>query len=357
MKPMTMRERMLALIQGREHDRVPFVQYDGIAAPNEEVWSLVGRENLGVIRWSAVHRIETPRCRWHPEEIRVGERPGVRNTLVTPAGTLTEERVIEPAYGSSAARTHFVKRPEDYDILLAYLRDVVVCENLEQYVRDEAALGDDGLPMVAVARTPYQQLWIQWVSLEDLSLHRLDCPDRVEACLGELERIERAIFEVVRRAVAELGVPFVDFPDNITAPTIGEANFRRYCVPLYNRLADMLSEWNTPVFVHMDGDLKPLWAAIGESQVRGLDSFSPPPDNDTSPADALRLWPQMRLFLNFPSSVHLTGADGVYRRATEILEEAGRSGRLQIQISENVPPGVWRTSYPAIVRAIRDFCA
>lgn len=32
---------MLAVIQGREHDRVPFVQYDNLAAPNEEIWSLV----------------------------------------------------------------------------------------------------------------------------------------------------------------------------------------------------------------------------------------------------------------------------------------------------------------------------
>jgi hypothetical protein len=39
----------------------------------------------------------------------------------------------------------------------------------------------------------------------------------------------------------------------------------------------------------------------------------------------------------------------------EILSEAGHTGRLQIQISENVPPGVWRTSYPEIVRAIRNF--
>ncbi len=357
MKPMTMRERILALIQGREHDRVPFVQYDGIAAPNEEVWAVVGRENLGILRWSGVHRIETPHCHWHAEEIQVGERRGVRHTLVTPAGTLTEERVIEPVYGSSAARTHFVKEPADYHALIAYLRDVVVCEAFEQFVADREALGEDGLPMVAVARTPYQQLWVQWVSLEDLALHLVDCPDLVGECLSLLERVELAIFEVVRKAVATVGVPFVDFPDNITAPAIGEANFRRYCLPLYNRLADMLSDWDVPVFVHMFGDLKPLWGAISDSQVRGLDSFSPPPDNDTRPADAVRLWPEMRLLLNYPSSVHLAGPAAVYRRTWEILEEAGHSGRLQIQVSENVPPGVWQTSYPQIVQAIRDFHA
>ena len=38
----------------------------------------------------------------------------------------------------------------------------------------------------------------------------------------------------------------------------------------------------------------------------------------------------------------------------EMLAQAGHSGRLQIQISENVPPGRWRVSFPQIVAAIAD---
>lgn len=44
-----------------------------------------------------------------------------------------------------------------------------------------------------------------------------------------------------------------------------------------------------------------------------------------------------------------------YRHTTGMLEEAGRTGRLRMQISEDVPPGGWRKSFPQIVRAIRDF--
>lgn len=57
---MTMRERMLALIQGRPHDRVPFVQYTGLAGPNDEIWAVIGRENMGILQWTSLHRIETP---------------------------------------------------------------------------------------------------------------------------------------------------------------------------------------------------------------------------------------------------------------------------------------------------------
>ena len=354
--PMTMRELMLAVIDGREHDRVPFVQYDGIAAPNEEVWSVIGRENMGVLRWSGVHGMEAPNCRFVTEEMECKGRRGFRTVMHTPAGELSTERVYEPTFNTSAAREHYVKEPADYHVLLAYLRDVRVHDNPDQYLRDAEALGEDGLPMVSTGRTPWQQLWVQWVSLEDLCLHAVDEPELLAEVTDELTRIMLDIFESVRRACNELPIRFVDIGDNITAPTIGLNNFRKYCVPLYQRLAEMLSERDVKVFVHMDGDLKPLWEAIGESGVRGLDSFSPPPDNDTSAAEALAMWPQMRLFMNFPSSIHLARPEAIYAAAIEILEQAGRSGRLQIQISENVPPGVWRTSYPEIVRAIRDFC-
>ena len=38
-----------------------------------------------------------------------------------------------------------------------------------------------------------------------------------------------------------------------------------------------------------------------------------------------------------------------------IIQDTEGSGRLQIQITENVPPGVWKKSFPQIVRAINDF--
>jgi hypothetical protein len=63
----------------------------------------------------------------------------------------------------------------------------------------------------------------------------------------------------------------------------------------------------------------------------------------------------MKVFLNYPSSVHVMDAQTIYRTTCEILEQAGHSGRLSIQISENVPPGVWRNSFPPIIHAIDEF--
>jgi len=352
-----MRDRILAVVRGEEHDRVPFVQYNGIAAPNEEIWSVIGRENMGLIQWSSVHSANCPNCRFDYEDIERNGRPGQRVTMHTPGGTLFEERFFEPTYGTASISKHFITVPEDYRAFMAYLRDMVITPNAGQFLADQAAMGEDGVPMVAVQRTAFQQLWILWVSLEDLCIHMVDCPEVMDECIALLDDIQRRTFEVVRQVVDEAPVPFVNIPDNITAPAIGKTYFDRYCVPRYNELADMLTDKNVPIFVHMDGDLKPIWDSIGASKVMGLDSFSPPPDNDTSVVDARSMWPEKRLFLNFPSSVHLASPEEIYATTTQILEEDAGSGRLQVQISENVPRGVWRRSYPEIVRAIRDFAS
>jgi len=347
---MNMRERMLAMVQGREHDRVPFVIYDGVL-PVDEVRALVGADQVGLLRWSHVHKVEHSRCAFQSWDTVTAAGRSRRTALYTPKGTLFEERAYEPAYGSSSVRKHFVQEPKDYEALWAYLEDGVVLEDYAHFYRDQRELGEFGLPLAAVERTPYQQLWIEWVGLDNLGYHFADCPDRVEHTIELLRARARTIFHIVRRSPA----PFIDFPDNITAPPIGPQRFRTYCVPLYNELADMLADRGVRVFVHMDGDLKPLWDGISASKVGGLDSFAPAPDNDTTVADAVKLWPDMRLWINFPSSVHLRPAEGVRAEAEAILAAGGHTGHLQIQISENVPLNCWRTSLPAIVQAINAF--
>jgi len=350
MTEMTMRDRILAVVRGESLDRVPFVMYDGML-PNDEVRDVVGRDRLGLMRWCKVYRVEHPHCHIESEDYYRGEKKWQRNTLHTPVGSIYEERAFETAYDSSSVRRHYIQEPADYEVFWAYLEDCVILENYGQFHRDQHDLGDAGVPLVSVERTPYQQLWVRWTGLENLGFHMVDCPDRVAHTVHLLTERAEAIFRIMRDSPA----PFVDFPDNITAPTIGPSRFTQYCVPLYNRLADMLDDRGVPVFVHMDGDLKPLWQAISDSRVGGIDSLAPAPDNDTSVAQAASMWPEMRLFVNFPSSVHLRPYGGVRAVADEMLRAAGHTGRLQMQISENVPHGVWRTSLPAIADAIDAF--
>ncbi len=352
-----MRERIWAVAHGREHDRVPFAQYKCNAAPEEEIWAEIGRDAMGVLDCFFFRHVVTPNCHIKRNEIVVNGKRGFRNTLTTPVGQLYEERLIDPVLGSSAAASHYVREPDDYQILMAFFRDMQPEMTLEPLREVLADLGEDGVPHPFVTRTPYQQLWIEWVDIQDLAVHMALYPDLMHDVFSLMKKKQTLEFEVLVKAVTEVPVPYLSFGDNITAPMIGEKLFHEHCVPAYNELVGLLDEagLDVPVYVHMDGDLKPLWDAISDSMIRGLDSMSPPPDNDTSVAEAVARWPEMRVCINFPSSVHLTSEQQIYGLTQTILDEGGHSGRLQIQISENMPPGVWRKSFPEILRAIEEF--
>ena len=350
MHKMTMKERMLAVIQGREHDQVPFAMYE-IMFPKEQAFEVLGSDRIGIIRFSPIYRVEHPNCRF---DLRIYYQDGNKmqcNVLHTPKGDLEEVRVFEPAYDSSTARKHYIATKEDYEIFWSYLNDCIIQENYEHYLQDCAELGETGLAKAEVERSPYQQLWIEWAGLEALSIHMVECPEYVEETIARLNKRARRTFEIAYHSPA----PFIDIPDNITAPAIGLKRFRKYVAPLYDELAAMLAQRGAPLFVHMDGMLKPLQEEIAKSGVIGMDSFSPIPDCDMTVAEAMEAWPQKILWVNFPGTVHMQSPEKIRETADAILKSAGHSGRLQIQISENVPLDCWRTSFPIIVDSIERF--
>ncbi|NQU11497.1 hypothetical protein HQ590_11940, partial [bacterium] len=227
MNTMTMKERILAVIRQQPHDRVPFAVYDGMV-PRDEAWSLLGRNALGLIRWCHPYKVDTPTTRFEEILFEQNGTKGKRLILHTPRGTLAAVQYQDPVHGSWATHEHFVKELADYDIMDAHLADLTITPDPDLYHRDAAELGDDGLPMVSVFRNSWQFLWVQWVGAEDLACHFAEQEDRVMHSIGLIEGIQRRLFD----CVAEIKPPFVDFPDNITAPMIGPDKFARFCVPM-----------------------------------------------------------------------------------------------------------------------------
>ena len=89
MHNMTMRDRMMAVLQERDHDRVPFVIYDGML-PMQEVRQALGRDRIGLMRWTSIHQVDTPHCRTETEEYVIDGGKLQRTTIHTPRGTIHE---------------------------------------------------------------------------------------------------------------------------------------------------------------------------------------------------------------------------------------------------------------------------
>lgn len=349
-KKMTMRERMLAVVKGQEQDQIPFAMYEIMFSP-QEAFDLLGHGNIGIIRFSPIYRFTYPNCRFVREDYYEGEQKFCRNILITPKGNLEEIRVFEPVYDSSTVRKHFITQSSDYEKFWSYLDDCIAHDNYDHYLQDCADLGEDGLAKAEVERSPWQQLWIEWVGLEGLSMHMVDYPEQVEETIQRLNDRARKTFEIAYRSPA----PFIDIPDNITAPAIGVKRFQKYVQPIYDELGGMLAERGAPLFIHMDGFLRPLRQVIAESKVGGMDSFTPTPDCDMTIAEAVASWLNKILWVNFPSSVFLQSEEKIREKMEEILNCAGHSGKLQIQISENIPLDRWRTCFPILIEEIERF--
>ena len=82
-------------------------------------------------------------------------------------------------------------------------------------------------PLSALARTPFQQLWIEWVDIQDLCYHMADAPDLVVECMELMGGVVRRICEVAA------GLGWTSSTSRITSPhpSSDETNFRRWCVP------------------------------------------------------------------------------------------------------------------------------
>ncbi len=353
---MTSRERMTRFIKGQSTDKVPFVQYDNMGGKNEDIWNVVGKDNMGILVWTDPYNFEHEKCFVTSEKISSNGKLGFLDTMHTPVGNLTQRRFSVPELpGVEHIEKFYITCLADYKILLSYLSDIKVNPDSSKIEEVWKYVGQNGVPHVWIGRTPFQQLWIQWVSMMDLSFHMADDPVLLGEVTDLLGEVLVKAAETTIQISKQVEIPYLVIGDNITAPLIGPERFKKYCLPYYKKVSKIISEIDIPLVVHMDGDLKPLWHLIKDSGVGALDSFSPPPDNDTSAAVALQNWPNMKLLLNFPSSIHLENEETIYKKTMEILDEAGATGNLQIQISENPPPNCWRKSYPQIIRAINNF--
>lgn len=352
---MTNRERMLRVFRGGELDRIPFVHVNNLAAPNTEIWDMLGKENIALSRWSSINTHVQQNCKLVTERIVKNGAEGVRNTIYTPKGSLYEELFPIPGYGCMAKTKYFVTEEEDYPILMEFLQDRKEVPAPEIYLNHTKEMGDDGLVYACLHRTPYARMWIDYVSIEDLAIHMVDCPELVEECFDIMGSQLRQTFDMIVGMSKEFDIPIINIPENITAPLIGGEKYRKYCMPYYTELKEKLQDANISVVTHLDGDLKAIRNEVGQADIDGIDSFTPPPTADTSVGEALALWPHMRIMCNFPSSVHVYPQEEIYETAKEILRQGGHSGRMWIQISENVPDGVWKNSFPAILQAIDEF--
>jgi len=337
---MTLREKVLHVVRGGRADTVPFTCYLGLAP--EAAREI---ENLAWVTSAPACSLSTPEVEHSSRELA----PGVRESRMdTPWGSLTHVAHTETGYGSSWTREHWVKRPEDYAVVEQLIRQTRLEPDPEPYLHVRADLGDRGVVLSWLNRTPFQRLWIEYAGMARLALDLVDCPDAVQGVLDAMFEQSRVGMQITAASEAQL----VWVPDNITGEMTGPRFFERYLAPYYRQVCDILLPAGKLPCTHMDGMLRQIADCVAETDLPLIEAFTPPPDGNFPVREARERWPAKTLWLNFPSSVHLSSPEEIQRVTRQLVKEAGTAEGFAIGVTENMPASVGARSLQAIAEAL-----
>lgn len=342
---MTARERILAALQGEPVDKVPFTHWHRHFPRGQTEREVRNRGMALCLRLPCF--LETkPNVEVFQSSTYTGGVRLIKYTYHTPLGEVYELRKAGIGYGegvwgrdykgltpwriSPEKGGRLIKTPEDYDTVKFMVEDTQYtpyCEALEDYNR---YLGDDGLVITSLPYTPFQRMLIEWVGptqlYRDYARHR----DKVDELYQATAEKYREMYPIV----ADAPVEYVNFGDNIDAAMVSPPIFEKYHVPVYNELATILEGSEKILGSHMDGRLGPLANAIAKTKLNVIEAFTPPPMGDFAVDQALSLWKDKSLWINYPMSVYLAGGpESVKRHLVDLLRKAMPGDRVAIAAS------------------------
>ncbi len=281
---MTNRGRMVAVLERRAPDRIPF-------APRLELWyagckatanlperytglplraierelDVVTPARQGKIFTVAFDGVEVSERREGGRQITEYRTPvgSVRSVGRTPSRT-------DQAGMAAVAEEHVLKGPDDYRVWEYVTEATQWIPCYEEYLSYDREIGDDGLPFVGVGDVPFHNFLQKLAGYESAFYHLADEPERVEHLLDVMTRVERErLWPVIVAGPARFLMHGVHLSSQITPPPL----FERYILPYYAQLMPLLHGAGKTVAMHADADLSQLLPLVERAGWDALECF------------------------------------------------------------------------------------
>jgi len=260
-----------------------------------------------------------------------------RTEIVTPEGTLTEERVFNPQSYSYGIRRHLVGGVEDFPAVRRYMESLECTPRWERKRAWEEALGDLAFPYVQLPYSGLGYLISRNLGVEKTVYAAYDSPDEfrllvdaVNSCnLRILDRIIDGPFDVL----------FLS--DNLDSNVQSEGLFNAWSRDYYAEVARRLHGRGKKLAVHVDGEMRGALSWLARCGVDCIDAATPAPMFSLTPAQARReAGPDLILSGGIPATVFgAAGTDGAFTDAVRRwLDTRLDSPRLILAAGDQVPP-------------------
>ncbi len=348
MKTMTPRQRVLAALRHEPTDQVPFTIYE-CKIPQCAVERQLRNEGLCIVnRRIPVTQVVLPHCVTESLTYDESGHTRTRTVIRTPCGELSF--VTQAAGFTSWLIERLFKGPEDYRRIRCMIRDEVVTAAYEGFAEAEKWMGQDIILRAGVGGSPLHQIMIHWMGVEVFSEEWIERRDEILA----LEKALRDNLRKVYPILAAAPITHANFGGNEVPEVMGPPRYREFCLPLFDECAQEFHRKGKLLGSHMDGNNKAWAADVAKSGLDYVEAFTPWPDTDMTLEEALKAWPDKVLWINFPSSVHLSSIDVIKRTTRELIEAAAGTHRLILGITEDIPADRWQGNLLAISEVINE---
>ena len=298
---MTDRERLLAIMDGRCPDRIPWIPrleiwYEaqkrrGTLPQEYQGWTLRQIErDLGLgtpARGGRVFRTEQ-----HDVEVRTHEQGNqVRHEYITPVGTVTTlartSEILEQG-GILGARQveYMIKGPADYPVVEYMIQHSEIIPTYEAYLAYEQEIGQDGHPIVSIGPEPMSRMIRELIGYNQAYYHLVDHPDLYHHLLGVIREQAQEIQQVVLDSPAKLILYGEHFDSRFTPPNL----FRRYMLPYYQAFSERLHARGKLLATHADADTSLLLDLIVEAGIDMAECFVTAPMVPLTMREARAAW-------------------------------------------------------------------
>ena len=219
------------------------------------------------------------------------EAAGVTVTeMITPVGKLqVQHGLLEENVATGTEhyiKEHMIKEEADYRTVEYILERAEFIPRYEKISQTEAELGDIGFVIPMTPRIPFQQVLLEFLGEIPFFYALHDSPHLVRRLLTVLDE---QLTDILHR-LAELPVPYVEFPDNLDGVMTNPKLFAEYGLPYYQRYTEILHAQGKKAGSHTDGNVRPLLSLLAESGLDICESFTPAPLTQCPFEEAWKAW-------------------------------------------------------------------
>jgi hypothetical protein len=333
------KERVESVLKRKKPDKIPFTVYEN-KLPQCSVERILRNNGLCILKRTSVYKIVYPDISFKTITYTENGIEYIKTLIDTPLGQLetTRRKTSSTEEFTSWRVTHIFKKPEDYKKILYMVKNAKYIPDYKRFIEMEKECGNDVFLRGSIALTPLHEIMIHFMGIEKFAEEWVERRDEIDKLYSVMAEKLREIYFLISDSPCYA----FNFGGNETGDVMGRERFEKYVLPLYYEAGEILHKKGKIFGPHLDGNNR-VWAdLIAKSPVDYIEAFSPFPDTDMKFEEAYNLWKDKILWINFPSSLHLSNEEKIKETVSEYIEIAKKDYRLIIGITEDIPKDRWQ---------------